>query len=74
MKKEGQSWVKVTPVGKEVFCIPLHVHAAACHGIGNNTCDFADFEPEVNPTVREHNSFEYNKIFSGCIKYGTGLQ
>lgn len=42
-------------------------------GIGNNTCDFADFEPEVSPTVRENNSFEYSKIFSGYIKYGTGL-
>jgi len=74
LKKETQSWIKITPDGKGVFCIPLCVHSAACHSIGNNTCDFAEFEPEVSPTVREHKSFERNKIFSGYIKYGTGLQ
>lgn len=34
---------------------------------GNNTFDFADFDPEVSPTVKEHDSFECNKIFSNYM-------
>lgn len=74
LRKETESWVQ-TLVGVISYSLTFPcTMLPAC--MGNKSfqyfCnDFADFEPEVSLTVREHNHFEQSKkIFSGYISMG----